>query len=343
MRTLACAFAVAMVLPLGSPVLAAEPQPTSPPANTTTVEQASASFRQGVQLYREGSFEAALAEFKKAYQLRPSYRVLYNIAQTYYELHDYVSASKNIKQYMLDGGSDIDPARRSEVEELNQKLDERIAYLEIITNLDGADIRVDDISSGMSPLRSPLPVNAGPRRVSAVKAGYTVAVRSVTVAGKDRVKVTLDIPEPAVARPIDRLSATKPSPFTTQPSPTVIESEAPTHGSRTALVVSLAVTASCAVATGVFGGLALNAKKDFDTQLNAFPGTKAQVDDSRSKMKAYAYVTDGFAAATLVSGVVALYVALTNRSESAQRQVSYVRPSVKLTPTLGGMVLHGAW
>jgi tetratricopeptide (TPR) repeat protein len=342
MRTVACAFAVAMALLLGSSVLA-EPRPTSPPAALSTVEKASASFRQGVQLYREGSFEAALAEFKKAYQLRPSYRVLYNIAQTYYELHDYVSASKNIKQYMLDGGNDIDPARRSEVEELNQKLDERIAYLEIITNLDGADIRVDDIPSGVSPLPSPLMVNAGPRRISAVKAGYTTAARSITVAGKDRVKVTLDIPEPTVVHPMERSSATKPSPFTTQSSPTVIKNEAPAHESRTAWVVSLTVAASCAVATGVFGWLALNAKKDFDNQLNAFPSTKSQIDDSRSKMQAYAYVTDGFAAATLVSGGVALYMALAGQSESKRSQVSYVRPSVKLTPTLGGMVLHGAW
>ena len=103
------------------------------------------------------------------------------------------------------------------------------------------------------------------------------------------------------------------------------------------------LTASCAVVTGVFGWLALDAKKDFDNQLNAFPSTKAQIDDSRSKMKAYAYLTDGFAAATLVSGGVALYVALTGQSESKRNQVSYVRPSVNLTPTLGGMVLHGVW
>ncbi len=279
-----------------------------------------------------------MAEFRKAYELSPSYRVLYNIAQTYYELHDYVSAHKTLKQYVQDGGNDIAASRRVQVEQMNQELEERIAHLEIIANVDGAEIRVDDIPVGISPLASSVPVNAGPRRISATKPGYVIAVRSVTVAGAEKAKIVLAIPELVPTRPLE------PKVNATQTSPTVIHSEAPTQGSRrTALVTTLAVTAGCAVATGVFGVLALEAKKDFDSQLNTIPTTKGQVDNARAKMQTYAYITDGFGAATLIAGGVALYFALTGPSEPANKTGSKAHSSVSLTPTLGGMVLHGAW
>lgn len=62
-------------------------------AQDDAVDRARASFFQGVELYKEGSFEAALAEFQKAYATTPAYRVPYNIAQTYFDLHDYVSSA----------------------------------------------------------------------------------------------------------------------------------------------------------------------------------------------------------------------------------------------------------
>jgi len=71
--------------------------------------KAAVRFQQAVELYREGSYEGALAEFRKAYQISPSYRVLYNIAQTQYALHDFVSAHRSLVQYMAEGRGEIPP------------------------------------------------------------------------------------------------------------------------------------------------------------------------------------------------------------------------------------------
>src|SRR5450631_2422239 len=112
---------------LASSALAAGPADAS---NAT--ERARANFHHGVKLYNEGSFEAALAEFRRAYQISPNYRLLYNIAQAYFDLHDYVNSLKALKQYVQEGGSEIAADRRIEVSELNQKLEERIANLDIV-------------------------------------------------------------------------------------------------------------------------------------------------------------------------------------------------------------------
>ncbi|MET0596064.1 MAG: hypothetical protein ABW133_25410, partial [Polyangiaceae bacterium] len=88
--------------------------PDTPPADKTAVDEARQRFQKGVQLFHEWSFEAALAEFRKAYQLAPSYRLLYNIAQVHYELHNYVDALKAFRQYLNEGGTDVPVDRRTQ-------------------------------------------------------------------------------------------------------------------------------------------------------------------------------------------------------------------------------------
>ena len=54
-----------LCLLLASAVALAEPALADP----SNMDEARTRFQQGVELYREGSFDAALAEFQKAYEL----------------------------------------------------------------------------------------------------------------------------------------------------------------------------------------------------------------------------------------------------------------------------------
>ena len=109
---------------------------------------------------------------------------------------------------------------------------------------------------------------------------------------------------------------------------------------RKGLITSTVVTGGCAIATGVFGILALGANSDFNSALNKIPNTKDNVDRARSKMKTYAHLADAFGAATLVSGGVMLYFLLT---DPGPKKSASTKSSVALVPTVGGMALHGAW
>src|SRR5207245_2112711 len=104
------------------------------------------------------------------------------------------------RQYLAEGGAEIPNDRRNQVEADIQKLDGRVAYIEIATNVDGAQVLVDDVPVGTSPLKSSVIVNAGPRRVSISKPGHAVTARNVTVAGGDRIKVSLDMTDAAPLR-----------------------------------------------------------------------------------------------------------------------------------------------
>lgn len=311
--------------------------------------KARASFFQGVELYKEGSFEAALAEFQKAYQITPAYRVLYNIAQAYFELHDYANSYKTLNNYAQQGGTDLSTARRAQIDELNQKLEKRIAHLEIVCGVNDADIRVDDISVGKSPLAAPVLVNAGPRRISAIKSGYPIAARIITLAGGDQGKVRMEL---------TALPEVQPGKFATAPRETsepakqthpTLVSTLPAHAEqrtswpRKLLIVSLSTAGVCAVATGISGWQLLQAKSDFDREVAKTPYSKPVADSARSRAMTYQYLTYGFGATMLISSGAALYLALTSDEESGQGKRSNTKHSIALLPAVNGLLLHGAW
>jgi hypothetical protein len=173
--------------------------------------------------------------------------------------------------------------------------------------------------------------------VSATKAGSPEAVRVLTVAGREDLKVELRIDVPVVASA--KVTSGTGSPST----PLVVKSQTPGTPSRIGLTVSLATTASLAIATGVCGYLALRAQKDLNDQVSTYPNTRDNIENSRVKSKNYGYVTDALGAATLVSGGVALYFALTHRGDSPERKPTKANKSIVLAPTLGGMVLAGSF
>jgi hypothetical protein len=310
--------------------------------------KAAVRFQQAVELYREGSYEGALAEFRKAYQVKPSYRVLYNIAQTQYALHDFVGAHKSLMQYSAEGRGEIPSDRRAQVDEMEAKLEERIAQLQILTNVTGADIRVDGISVGTSPLPGLVSVNVGTRKVSAFKTGAPEAVRTVNVAGKESVKVEFQIDESIVTSAASAPGAVPASARLsekTQPRAVSLikTTQPPVTPGRTGLIVSLSTTAAFAVGTGVFGYLALNAQKDLKDQVNTYPNSKANIENARTRSKNYGYVTDALGAATLISGGVALYFVLSHSGASPKPKSGKAIEAIVVAPTVGGIVLQGSF
>lgn len=307
--------------------------------------KAGARFQQGVDLYREGSFEGALAEFRKAYQLSPSYRVLYNIAQTQFALHDFVGAYKSLIQYMAEGRGEISGERLMQVDDMSAKLRERIAHLQISTNVVGADIRIDDVSVGSSPLPGPIPVNVGKHTITAWRTGLPTASRTLAVAGKETVKVELVIDETSVA---SATASPERAVAATSAAGTATKAHPASPPGRTGLVVSLSTTAALAIATGVCGYLALGAQQDLKDQVDSYPNTRDNIDNARTKSKNWGYVTDALGAATIVSGGVALYYALTHgtgsqRPKADKQQSEKNTPAISLAPTVGGMVLQGSF
>jgi PEGA domain len=86
-----------------SAVAPAEKLPAATPRDDDT---AKAHYRKGEQLYDEGAYEEAIAEFESAYHVKPHPNTLYNVAQAYERLLDYAQSVLWFERYLAEAPRD---------------------------------------------------------------------------------------------------------------------------------------------------------------------------------------------------------------------------------------------
>jgi hypothetical protein len=187
----------------------ATPEPSASPdaqvaPNPDAKAEASAHFRRGVELFQEEAFRGALVEFERAYAIAPDYRLLYNIGQTKFETQDYIGAIQSYERYLEGGGEDITKERKTVVEGALSALRERVGTVNVLVNRKGAEVFIDDVSVGFTPL-APLRVNVGRHRISAKSTGGATDAEVVSVAGGDTSEVSLMLIEQVAGGPKEKL------------------------------------------------------------------------------------------------------------------------------------------
>ena len=293
-RARAVAVGVLVAL-LGAPLGAASAKPQS---EESTKTEARARLERGRQLYAEGAFEAALVEFQRAYELNPSYKILYNIGLIEQQLNDFVAALRNYQRYLVEGKGEIPASRRTEVEKSIATLKQSVATVVVTVDLADAEVSIDDVAIGRSPLPEPVMVNAGHRRVVATKDGRS-AVKVVSVAGGDTSALTLEIGAPP-----------KPSLATT--TTTVARDVEPPSPSKRSTIpwVGVAVTGALAAGAVVTGVLALRAQSTLRADREVFGVPASTLEDDQARTRRFAIATDVLAVGALVAGGVTLVYAL---------------------------------
>lgn len=140
-------------------------------------EQAEARerFFAGAELYQEGRYEAALAEFEESRRLRPAPVVTFNIAQTLRELERYHEAVLAFRRYLQEA-TDLSERQRREVELTIEGLERRIATVTLRVEPAGAEIVVDGRRYGTAPLAGPIMLGAG-RRILEIRADGHLPLR----------------------------------------------------------------------------------------------------------------------------------------------------------------------
>ena len=297
---------------LGSGAVLALLLATSSVARADGTDDARSHFTRGVELFKEGDFRSALIEFQRAYEASPNYKVLFNLGQTSFELQDYAGALKAFHGYLDGGGAQIPPARRAIVEGDLKKLESRVARVTIVVNVEGADVSVDDISVGKSPLRDPVLVGEGRRKISITKPGFAPATRIIDVAGGDKPRIELDVAEPP-----SPVSSPNPNPVQAQGStePPPPEPVRMTSGPSTGFYVSLVTTSVLAVGAGVLGGIALAEYGTYQSRLGQVGVQASQVTDARNQTRAFALATDIAGGFAIVGAITTVILALTTSSK----------------------------
>ncbi|QRN99840.1 PEGA domain-containing protein [Archangium violaceum] len=280
------------------------------------LEEAQSRYQRARELYEENDYQAALVEFQRAYELAPSYRLLYNIAQVQYQLQDYAGALGSFQRYLEEGGGELPAQRRDEVQREVDRLQARVATVRITVNKPGAEISVDDVPVGTSPMRTPLQLNAGRRKISASLPGVTPVTRVVDVAGRDSLDVSLEFAAPSAPAPVASV-APAPSSRPEAPRSAVAAPPEVVKSQRSTPLVPWIATGGLAVATGVTAVLALNASGDLKTQRDTFGVSRAQLDQASGRTRTLALTTDVLAGATLVAAGVSTWLTFLREPEPA--------------------------
>lgn len=316
---------VALVLSLSlagvaGPAPAAAQQAAATSADEPTAEQkkeASQRFEKGVSFYRDGEYQAALLEFKRAYELFPNYRVLYNLGQTSRELKDHASALVAFERYLAEG-ENIDATRKRDVEKWIAELRTKVARLSLTTNVPGAEITVDDLLVGTTPLTEPILLNAGRRKVSATLSGHVPVQRYIDVAGADTAELNLELVSLVAPAPTGPTRVEPSAP----PAPKKVESSGPRWA-----WVGLASTGALGVATGILGVRALDSQSELDSLLTRRT-TTTELEDARSKTESFALATDIVGAITIAAAattVVLFVVETSGGDEGAEAGTARLR------------------
>lgn len=302
---------------------AAVAQPAAAPTATpaTTKDEAKQRYLKGVELFEEGDYQAALIEFKRSYELVPKHEVLYNIGQVHFQLQDYASALKALERYLQEGDRKIPAARRSDVERDLEKLRSRIATLVVKTNLPGADVLVDGVKVGTTPLREPLLLSSGKRRIEATKEGFRTASTTEELAGQEQREIALEL-RPEASDGTDGAGRDGSASTAVAPPKTAIGP-----------IVAWSATGAFAIGTGVLGGLALSADGEL-ADLKRTPGTLTTILDSTgSRATTFALVSDVLLGCTVLSAGVATF--LTIRASNADDEPPAEARALELRPTIG--------
>lgn len=149
--------------------------------------EAEEHFKKGVILMQQENWEGALVEFEESLKLYPTKSALFNKGMCLKALHRYIEALTIFEEYLERYGNEIDDARRKEVLENIEEIRALIGKLELVVNVDGAQIYINDKKVGESPLKEPIILASGVYKLRVERSGYETYQREIEIiAGKTK-------------------------------------------------------------------------------------------------------------------------------------------------------------
>lgn len=281
----------------GGAAAAGAPAAEAPPSPEVLAE-AKQRFDRGYELYEEGDYPLALIEFNRAYELVPNYRVLYNIGQVCIQLGKYADARRALEEYLAKGADQLAADRRAAVNKDLVMLGRRTAFLTIEANIENAEVLVDDVSVGKTPLGPALLMDAGVHRVTLRRPGYLPKTEDVTLAGGDNqaIDVTLEL-QPEAKQTI-----------------VVREREVVDNSARTWMIAGWATTGALVAGAVVTGIMGKNEANELDQLRGAdardYTNLGQRIDDTKKNASTLFLASDLMTGAALIVGGLSLWITL---------------------------------
>jgi tetratricopeptide (TPR) repeat protein len=254
-------------------------------------------FFRAVQYYESGDYKLALIEFRRTYELSRNFRILYNIGQVHQQLNNYSRAIASLEQYLHEGKTDVPEERRTEIARDLAELRKKVAQVEIVLNVDSADLLIDQVPVGKISRRRSVTLDAGDHLVEVRREGYRNANRMMTLAGGDSISLELNLKKsPALATAYVREPSRVPA----------------------LAWAGWVATGVFAIGAGVTGAVAASHASTLSDLRESPDSTAREREAEQNKARAFALTSDALTIAAVVTGATSLY--FTVRRDSGERR-----------------------
>lgn len=305
-------------------------------------DEALRHYERAIALHADEAFDAALVELRRAYELRPSYKIIFNMAQVQVAMKDYASAIASYRRYLDEGGAEVPEKRRAEIEAQLVTLEQRVATLTITTDVPNVEVFVDDTLVGVTPSLQPLLVNAGVRKFTLRHPDYAPQDERVSVLGGTQRQLAFSLSQRKVTETQALPSTPAPSPASSPESPAV-----PADGGAQSNEpfqiepwMPWALTGVLGVAAVTTGAFTLSANGELSDMREQADRPKADLQAQSDHLGNLALATDILFGATVVAAGVSAWYTWSGASggEAAARA-----PSFQLAITPRAAVLSGSF
>ncbi|UQA61562.1 hypothetical protein [Polyangium aurulentum] len=185
---LVATLAAATIATLGSATRARAEDKPAPAAEAPLSDTYKRHMSNGVKLFNDHNYAAAVVEFEAAYAERPRASPLLNIALCYKSLFNYPKAIAALELALSKHGDTLDAPDRQAAEQAVAEMKTLIGYVVVSLDPPGATLLVDGEPQPPEALDKPLPLGPGRHRIGARAEGYASAEQIVTVTSADKSK-----------------------------------------------------------------------------------------------------------------------------------------------------------
>ncbi|WP_437727825.1 PEGA domain-containing protein [Sorangium sp. So ce861] len=167
--------------PAAAPAAGA-PAPQGPLSETLSGE-AKAEYEAARILFNDGDFRNAIIKFERSYDLSRDPRLLWNIALCQKNLQRYARLLGTVEKLLQDAGPQLSEQDRKDAAALIEATKAYVSRLDLQASEAGATVLVDGEEVGQTPLREPVLLDVGTRKIRVTKKGFEAFEISQQVPG----------------------------------------------------------------------------------------------------------------------------------------------------------------